>query len=153
MAYARGPKPVAALKELGIAPVVTAPEPNTWRELLSALDENRSTLPLKDKRVAVQEYGAPNAELLAGLAELDLNGWVENLVRRLDERTIPLGLVRLEPGDNVENDDQNTEAEQDAQPPLRPFARLGLGRDRDLNRRRLSVHGGNPFCGNAQPVI
>ena len=66
---ARGPKPVAALKELGIAPVVTAPEPNTWRELLAALDENRSTLPLKEKRVAVQEYGAPNAELLAGLAD------------------------------------------------------------------------------------
>ena len=38
---ARGPKPVAALKELGISPVVTAPEPNTWRELLSALDQNR----------------------------------------------------------------------------------------------------------------
>ena len=66
---ARGPKPVAALKELGLAPVVTAPEPNTWRELLAALDQNRSTLPLQDKRVAVQEYGAPNSELLAGLAE------------------------------------------------------------------------------------
>ena len=66
---ARGPKPVAALKELGIAPVVTAPEPNTWRELLAALDQNRSTLPLKEKRVALQEYGAPNVELLAGLAD------------------------------------------------------------------------------------
>ena len=66
---ARGPKPVAALKELGITPVVTAPEPNTWRELLAALDENRTALPLKDKRIALQEYGAPNAELLAGLAE------------------------------------------------------------------------------------
>jgi uroporphyrinogen-III synthase len=66
---ARGPKPVAALKELGIAPVITAPEPNTWRELLAALDQNSSTLPLRAKRVAVQEYGAPNAELLAGLAE------------------------------------------------------------------------------------
>jgi uroporphyrinogen-III synthase len=66
---ARGPKPVAALKELGIAPVVTAPEPNTWRELLAALDQNSSALPLKAKRVAVQEYGAPNVELLAGLAE------------------------------------------------------------------------------------
>jgi uroporphyrinogen-III synthase len=66
---ARGPKPVAALKELGIAPVVTAPEPNTWRELLAALDQNSGTLPLRAKRVAVQEYGAPNAELLAGLAE------------------------------------------------------------------------------------
>src|SRR5580693_4503709 len=42
---ARGPKPVAALKELGITPAVTAPEPNTWRELLTALDQNAATLP------------------------------------------------------------------------------------------------------------
>lgn len=66
---ARGPKPVAALKELGITPIVTAPEPNTWRELLAALDENRDKLPLKGKRIAVQEYGASNPELLAGLVE------------------------------------------------------------------------------------
>jgi len=66
---ARGPKPVAALKELGITPVVTAPEPNTWRELLAALDQNSAALPLQSKRIAVQEYGAPNTELLAGLAE------------------------------------------------------------------------------------
>jgi uroporphyrinogen-III synthase len=66
---ARGPKPVAALKELGIAPVVVAPEPNTWRELLAALDQNSGTLPLREKRVALQEYGAPNEELIAGLAE------------------------------------------------------------------------------------
>ena len=30
----RGPKPVAALRELGLTPNVAAPEPNTWRELL-----------------------------------------------------------------------------------------------------------------------
>jgi uroporphyrinogen-III synthase len=70
---ARGPKPVAALKELGIVPVVTAPEPNTWRELLTALDQHSATLPLLGKRVAVQEYGAPNPELLAGLAERGAN--------------------------------------------------------------------------------
>jgi uroporphyrinogen-III synthase len=66
---ARGPKPVAALKELGIAPVVVAPEPNTWRELLTALDQNSGTLPLRAKRIALQEYGAPNVELIAGLAQ------------------------------------------------------------------------------------
>jgi len=66
---ARGPKPVAALKELGITPAVTAPEPNTWRELLTALDQNAATLPLKTKRVALQEYGAPNPELIGSLAE------------------------------------------------------------------------------------
>src|ERR1700733_13613289 len=35
---ARGPKPVAALKELGVAVTLAVPEPNTWRDLLRALD-------------------------------------------------------------------------------------------------------------------
>jgi uroporphyrinogen-III synthase len=61
---ARGPKPVAALRELGLAPTVTIPEPNTWRELLAGLDARGR---LAGKRVAVQEYGASNPELLAGL--------------------------------------------------------------------------------------
>src|SRR5688572_21516895 len=66
---ARGPKPVAVLRELKITPWLTAPEPNTWRELLAALDDRRSELPLTGLRVAVQEYGASNPSLLAGLAE------------------------------------------------------------------------------------
>jgi uroporphyrinogen-III synthase len=66
---ARGPKPVAVLREWNIPIAVTAPEPNTWREVLRALDENAATVPLKGRRVAVQEYGAPNPDLLAGLAE------------------------------------------------------------------------------------
>jgi uroporphyrinogen-III synthase len=65
---ARGPKPVAALGELGVSVAVTAPEPNTWRELLGALDDRKETVPLKGRRVAVQEYGASNAEFLAALA-------------------------------------------------------------------------------------
>jgi len=65
---ARGPKPVAILKEWNVPIAVAAPEPNTWRELLRALDENAATWPLKGRRVAVQEYGVPNAELTAGLA-------------------------------------------------------------------------------------
>src|SRR5271154_1008661 len=35
---ARGPKPLAALRELKVPVTVTAPEPNTWRELVAALD-------------------------------------------------------------------------------------------------------------------
>jgi uroporphyrinogen-III synthase len=66
---ARGPKPVAALKELGVPVAIAVPEPNTWRDLLRALDEKADKAPLKGSRVAVQEYGASNAELLAGLAE------------------------------------------------------------------------------------
>lgn len=66
---ARGPKPVAALKELGVPVTVAVPEPNTWRDLLKALDEKSDSLPLKGRRVAVQEYGVSNPELLAGLSD------------------------------------------------------------------------------------
>src|SRR6266571_171155 len=62
----RGPKPIAALKEVGLAPALAVPEPNTWRDLLSELDRK---LPVAGKRVAVQEYGARNDELLAGLRQ------------------------------------------------------------------------------------
>lgn len=64
---ARGPKPVAVLRELGVPIWVTAPEPNTWREVLSTLDAKRSEFPLDGRRVAVQEYGASNPDLLSGL--------------------------------------------------------------------------------------
>jgi len=62
----RGPKPIAALKEVGLAPALAVPEPNTWRDLLSELDLK---LPVVRRRVAVQEYGARNEELLAGLRQ------------------------------------------------------------------------------------
>jgi uroporphyrinogen-III synthase len=58
---ARGPKPVAALRDMGRKPAIVAPEPNTWRELLNALEGNPA------RRIAVQEYGRPAAELIAGL--------------------------------------------------------------------------------------
>lgn len=61
---ARGPKPAAALRELGLSPGIAAPEPNTWRELLSELD--RKTF-IRGRSVAVQEYGAPRPELIAAL--------------------------------------------------------------------------------------
>jgi len=64
---ARGPKPVAALREWKVPIALVAPEPNTWRELLRAIDENK--LDLRDKQVAVQEYGVSNRELLDGLRE------------------------------------------------------------------------------------
>lgn len=64
---ARGPKPLAVLREWDVPVALTAPEPCTWRELLRSLDE----LPrgLHAKRVAVQEYGAPNAEFIEALKE------------------------------------------------------------------------------------
>ncbi|MDO9118690.1 MAG: uroporphyrinogen-III synthase [Nitrospira sp.] len=61
---ARGPKPVAALKALGISPTLIVPEPNTWVDVVSTLDEYR---PVKGLRVAVQEYGNANPEFLEAL--------------------------------------------------------------------------------------
>jgi uroporphyrinogen-III synthase len=66
---ARGPKPVAVLREWNVPIALTAPEPNTWREVLRALDENAAAFPLMGRRVAVQEYGVSNEDLLAGLVE------------------------------------------------------------------------------------
>lgn len=63
---ARGPKPIAALRELGLTARIRAPEPNTWREILAELDRE---LPVRGMHVAVQEYGRPNAKLLDGLEE------------------------------------------------------------------------------------
>ncbi|MEO5956249.1 MAG: uroporphyrinogen-III synthase [Nitrospiraceae bacterium] len=63
---ARGPKPVGALKALGLTPTLTVPEPNTWVEVVSTLDEYR---PVKGLRVAVQEYGTSNPELLEALRQ------------------------------------------------------------------------------------
>ncbi|MCX8071252.1 MAG: uroporphyrinogen-III synthase [Candidatus Binatia bacterium] len=61
---ARGPKPVAALRELGLLPDKVVPEPYTWREILALVDRE---LPVAGKTVAVHEYGLPNDELLREL--------------------------------------------------------------------------------------
>ena len=65
---ARGPKPLAVLRELNVPVWVAVPEPNTWRELLAAIDARADELPLRGARVAVQEYGVSNGELLDELA-------------------------------------------------------------------------------------
>jgi uroporphyrinogen-III synthase len=64
----RGPKPVAVLREYGIAPGVVSPSPSTWREVLASLD---AAYPqgLRGLRIAVQEYGAVNQPLIEGLQE------------------------------------------------------------------------------------
>jgi len=58
---ARGPKPAAVLRELGVPIAVNVPEPNTWRELLAAIEGR------PEQNIAVQEYGKSNAELLSAL--------------------------------------------------------------------------------------
>ena len=64
----RGPKPLAVLRELQVTAWLTAPEPNTWRDLLTAIDAADPDA-MRNARVAVQEYGMSNAELLAGLEQ------------------------------------------------------------------------------------
>jgi uroporphyrinogen-III synthase len=58
---ARGPKPTAALRELGAPPQIIAPEPNTWREVMASIEGR------PERRIAVQEYGRPNQELVEAL--------------------------------------------------------------------------------------
>lgn len=64
---ARGPKPLAVLRELQVPVWIAVPEPNTWRELLAALDARAEERPMRGARVAVQEYGVSNTELLEEL--------------------------------------------------------------------------------------
>jgi len=85
---ARGPKPVAALKEIGLNPQITVPEPNTWREILAALNKMGN---LRGKRVAVQEYGITRRELMDGLKALGANVFSVPVYRwALPEDTAPL---------------------------------------------------------------
>jgi uroporphyrinogen-III synthase len=60
----RGPKPLVPLREFKVRVDLQAPEPNTWHEVLAAFD---AQLPVAGLRVAIQEYGKPNPELVAGL--------------------------------------------------------------------------------------
>jgi uroporphyrinogen-III synthase len=61
---ARGPKPIAALREMQVPVTIAAPEPNTWRELAAALRDR------PEKHIAVQEYGRSNIELMEALRSL-----------------------------------------------------------------------------------
>ena len=61
---ARGPKPLVALKSIGVEASITVPEPNTWQDVIATLDYYR---PVRGLRIAIQEYGAPNAEMIRDL--------------------------------------------------------------------------------------
>ena len=57
----RGSKPMAVMREWNVPVAVSVPEPNTWREILAALDGR------PERRIVVQEYGRPSTELIEGL--------------------------------------------------------------------------------------
>lgn len=58
---ARGPKPGAVLRASGIAPDITIPEPNTWREIVNVIALR------PERRLALQEYGRPNIQFVQDL--------------------------------------------------------------------------------------
>lgn len=60
----RGPKPSAALRDIGLAAGVLVPEPNAWRDVLAVMRARPET------RVALQEYGKSNPDLIGSLRAL-----------------------------------------------------------------------------------
>jgi uroporphyrinogen-III synthase len=97
----RGPKPLAVLRELQVPAWIVAPEPNTWRDLVASLDAAGSDV-LRGARLAVQEYGVSNTDLVL---ELTARGGAVTRVPvyqwQLPEDLAPLreGIVRLADGD------------------------------------------------------
>ena len=84
----RGPKPMSVMREWDVPVAVTVPEPNTWHDLLAALD---AKLPVDGLRVAVQLYGKPHPELLAALRERGADAFAVPVYRwALPEDTGPL---------------------------------------------------------------
>lgn len=65
---ARGPKPVAALRELNLKPDITVPEPNTWKDILKTIEEN--DINIRGKNIFVQEYGTSNVKFIESLENL-----------------------------------------------------------------------------------
>src|SRR6185503_17082928 len=49
------------MRDWGVPVAVMAPEPNTWREILAAIEDR------PEKRIAVQEFGRRSTELLDAL--------------------------------------------------------------------------------------
>ena len=64
----RGVKPLAVLRELQVSAAAVSEEPSTWREVIATLDSTYGER-LRDMRIAVQEYGATNPEMLSELVD------------------------------------------------------------------------------------
>ena len=65
---ARGPKPVAVLREWGLSAQIISQEPSTWHEVVDSVDAAFGAA-LSGMRIAVQEYGVPNQPLLEALRQ------------------------------------------------------------------------------------
>ena len=65
----RGPKPAAVMRGLNVPVWLNAAEPNTWREIVQAFDQNSQSVPLQGLRIAVQEHGEPSTQMYEALRE------------------------------------------------------------------------------------
>ncbi len=64
----RGSKPIPVLRALQVPVAELIPEPNTWREVVTAVARRVDTY--GERRIAIQEYGRPNLEMNQALEAL-----------------------------------------------------------------------------------
>lgn len=62
----RGPKPAAAMREMGLTPTLIAREPSTTNEVLELLKGR------PERHAAVQEYGRRDEHLITGMREMGM---------------------------------------------------------------------------------
>jgi len=87
----RGVKPAAVMREFNVPVWLNAPEPNTWREIVQAFDQNSQSVPLEGLRIAVQEHGEPSTGMYEALRERGAEVFPAHVYRwELPEDTGPL---------------------------------------------------------------
>jgi len=87
----RGSKPAAVMREFNVPVWLNAPEPNTWREVVQAFDQNSQSVPLQGLRIAVQEHGEPSTQMYEALRQRGATVFPAHVYRwGLPEDTQPL---------------------------------------------------------------
>jgi len=87
----RGGKPSGVMRENNVLVWLNAAEPNTWREIVLAFDQNAQSVPLQGLRIAVQEHGEPSTQMYEALRERGATVFPAHVYRwELPEDTQPL---------------------------------------------------------------
>lgn len=100
----RGPKPTAAMHQMGVSASYKVGHPHTWRDILTLIDQHALAT---NRSIAVLEYGETNPSLIAGLEARGANvmavsiyQWqlpddlapLQHNIRRIIDRQIDLSL-------------------------------------------------------------
>jgi len=131
--------------------VVEVPVGECHDESLVRSEKSQEPVRRLDPPSATAQSGHIGDKLLSGIGDFSFDRRVENQIHGLDQRTVSLGLVRLEPGDCEHSDDQDAEGKQDSQPPARQFAWRSLGRA--LDWRVFRFHGRDSLCGKWSDIL